>query len=51
MGRFIECKQRKLDCLMCKDGKCIALNNTEFINKECPFYKKKDIITNIKNIK
>lgn len=40
MNNLKECKQRKFDCQMCKDGKCIGLNNTEFKNKECPFYKK-----------
>ena len=42
MGHLVKCSQQRLDCQMCKDGKCIALNNTEFPNKVCPFYKKKE---------
>ncbi len=48
MSCLVECKQKKLDCLMCKDEKCIALNNTDFKNKECPFYKKKEMTKKIK---
>lgn len=32
------CEQYKTSCLMNVDGKCVALNNTEFYYS-CPFYK------------
>ena len=42
MGHYVRCNQKRFDCKMCKDGNCIALVNTEFPNKVCPFYKKKE---------
>ena len=48
MAYLTECKQKRLDCLMCKNGKCIALNNTDLQNKICPFYKKKELNKDIK---
>ena len=43
MAYLVDCKQKKTDCIMCiKNGKCSALNNTDFKDRECPFYKKRD---------
>lgn len=32
------CKKH-IDCKANYSGKCIALNNTDFGNRDCPFYK------------
>lgn len=38
--KLLKCKNSKNDCLKrTEDGRCRILNNTEFKNKECPFYK------------
>jgi hypothetical protein len=40
--KLLKCKNSKNDCLKrTEDGRCRILNNTEFKNKECPFYKSK----------
>jgi len=31
------CRQKRCDCLMNKNGRCMALEDTQF-NKRCPFY-------------
>ena len=36
------------DCLACENGKCLALSDNNFGNRECPFYKNKDQIKNTK---
>lgn len=41
MERLVNCLQKRKDCFANEKGKCKALNNTEFINKPCPFYKPK----------
>lgn len=47
---LVRCEQRRHNCVMCQDGCCTALNNTEFKKKngityKCPFYKTiKDIL-------
>ena len=48
MNNLKECKQKRTDCLMNDNGKCVGLNNTEF-NKKCPFYKLKEINTDRKD--
>ncbi len=44
---YDKCKNENKDCFACKDGVCIILTETNFLNKNgtstrrpCPFYKK-----------
>lgn len=30
---------KKMDCFANRDGKCMALSETRFIKRECPFYR------------
>ena len=41
------CRNKKKDCFANKNGGCIALSDTVFLNskgekKKCPFYKKEE---------
>jgi len=38
----MDCKDRRGGCCMCAGGKCLALWNTDFKGKPCPFYKTKE---------
>lgn len=38
MAKLIVCSQKRVDCVMNKSGKCLALTDTTF-NRPCPFYK------------
>lgn len=55
--KLVRCEQRRHNCVMCQDGCCNALNNTEFKKEDgttykCPFYKTiKDILWNYTNSK
>lgn len=39
--KFEECSHPKKDCAACADGRCVALYDTHFKGKDCPFYKKR----------
>lgn len=36
--RSPDCSNEKKDCAACVNGRCIALENTDFGDKMCPFY-------------
>lgn len=44
MAVFSYCKD-KLDCFANNAGKCICLSDTEFHNRECPFYKNAEVLS------
>lgn len=38
--KLVKCTEIKNDCIKrTEEGRCRILNNTDFKNKECPFYK------------
>ena len=39
--KHAECTHPKKDCAACHEGKCVALYDTHFEGKDCPFYMDK----------
>ena len=36
-----ECRYERDDCHACRDGRCVALSDTDFGSRDCPFYRNK----------
>lgn len=46
MAKYPKCLQERYDCFAIRDGnKCDCLDDTNFGNRVCPFYKKAQIET------
>lgn len=43
MSNNPKCEQKKFDCFAFFQGRCTILNDTLFLNKDCPFYKTSNI--------
>ena len=37
------CSDFRTNCFACKDGRCGALHDTNFLGKPCPFYATKEM--------
>lgn len=46
---FPDCSHTRSDCAACHGGRCVALEDTDFGDKPCPFYM--DIQTKTQRIK
>ena len=36
------CRDLRRDCVCMRDGRCLALTDSNFGNRPCPFYKPKE---------